>query len=248
MDALAALRLQVEWGADEALEEAPQDRLSAPAPVAPAAPRVARMPAAAQAAIAIAHPATAAADLPALARAVAEFTSCSLRETAAGTLWTEGDGSSGVLVIGDPPSAEDDRAGHVFQSADGVLSMQMLAAIGLERATLLACPLIPWRPPGDRPPSVQELAMCLPFVQRLIVLARPRALVLAGALATKSLMGTASDKRRLRPAWTAITPAEGGAKLPTLMLGGIAALRTGAAVKQAAWAGLRQLRRHLDAV
>ena len=32
MDVLEALRLQIEWGADEALAELPQDRLAAPPP------------------------------------------------------------------------------------------------------------------------------------------------------------------------------------------------------------------------
>ncbi|MDE2515671.1 MAG: uracil-DNA glycosylase [Rhodospirillales bacterium] len=240
MDALAALRLQVEWGADEALEDAPQDRIR-PAPPA-AAPAPLRRPAVPSPGIAAAHaphPADACTDLAALAGAIAGFTGCALRETAANTLWLEGDPTHSILVIGDPPVAEDDRAGRIFQGSDAALSLTLLASIGLERGMLALCPLLPWRPPGDRPASAAELSACLPFVQRLIALANPRVLVLAGAQAVKSL---GPERRRMRPEFLP-SPAAGP---PVLVLGGMAALRGSPAGKQAAWAALRALRHHLD--
>lgn len=243
MDALAALRLQVEWGADEALEDAPQDRIR-PAPPAgaalPSAPaRRAAAPPPAIAAPHGPHPAEACTDLAALAEAIARFSGCALRETAANTLWLEGDPTHSILVIGDPPVAEDDRAGWIFQGSDATLSLTLLASIGLERSMLALCPLLPWRPPGDRPPSAAELSACLPFVQRLITLAGPRVLVLAGAQAVKSL---GPERRRMRPEFLP-RPAAGP---PVLVLGGMAALRGSAPAKQAAWAALRALRHHLD--
>ena len=75
----------------------------------------------------------------------------------------------------------------------------MLASIGLARDALLLTPLIPWRPPGGRPPSAAEIAVCLPFLHRLIALTGPTRIVLAGALAARTLFGP--TRRRSGPAW-----------------------------------------------
>ena len=77
----------------------------------------------------------------------------------------------------------------------------MLASIGLERAQLLLTPLIPWRPPGDRPPSPTELAVCLPFLHRLIALVAPRRLLLIGLLPARALLPQTASRRRPRGAW-----------------------------------------------
>ncbi|MBN8930144.1 MAG: uracil-DNA glycosylase, partial [Rhodospirillales bacterium] len=191
MDALALLNLQIAWGADEALLEAPLDRFVAPAsqpaalgrvasPETALAPGPSPMPASpaptpgsggarppaetprgspAERALALALQAQ---DLPALRAAIDAFDGCALRQTASHTVFAEGDAAAGVLLIGDPPGAEEDRSGRPFAGAEGALLDRMLGSIGLRREALLLTPLIPWRPPGGRPPSAAELAICMP--------------------------------------------------------------------------------------
>ena len=55
----------------------------------------------------------------------------------------------------------------------GQLLDRMLASIGLDRSHVLITNLIPWRPPGGRPPTEAEIAMCLPFLHRHLALLRP---------------------------------------------------------------------------
>jgi uracil-DNA glycosylase len=246
-DALRALMLQIEWGADEALEDAPQDRLSAaPAPAKvhhqlPPTPR----PVSGRGALERAEQAAAAADtLEALRAAIAGFDGCTLRDTATGPVLFEGDPISGLLLVSGPPGAEDDRAQRLFAGPDGTLLDAMLASIGLARASFLAVPLIPWRPPGGRPPSQSEMALCLPFLHRLIVLARPRLAVLLGTLPARALLG---PERR------------GRGQLVQTSIPGLDELLSCFAVsspdqllhahdrRAAAWAELRRLRRALDA-
>ena len=137
-----------------------------------------------------------------LRAALAAFDGCALRDTAANLVFAAGDPDAGLLLIGEPPGEAEDRSGTPFAGPDGLLLDRMLASIGLARDALLLTPLIPWRPPGGRPPNPGEIAVCLPFLHRLIALAAPRRVVLAGALAARTLLGP--TRRRPVPAWTEI--------------------------------------------
>ena len=269
MDDLAALRLQIEWGADEALEAEPVDRLHAQPPPQPSpAPReresvahltaspaergragegvrpanTARGTAAERATQAVAEAHT----LPELRAAIADFDGCALRDTASNLVFAEGDPSSGLLFIGDAPSADDDRSGMPFAGVAGAYLDRMLGSIGLARAALLLSPLIPWRPPGDRPPSPAELAICLPFLFRLVALAAPRRLVLLGPLAAKALLGQ-SSRRRPRGAWLDVAIPGLSETLPALPTFAPGELVRNFRDRRSAWADLRLLRRTLDA-
>jgi uracil-DNA glycosylase len=254
MDDFAALRLQIEWGADEALEAEPVNRLRAvsapppqpsPAPrerekdVGAGAPRITPAERALQAA-------TTASTIEALRAAIAGFEGCALRDTASHLVFAEGDPSSDLLLIGDAPGADDDRSGTPFAGPAGAYLDRMLASIGLERGKLLLTPLIPWRPPGDRPPSAAELAICLPFMHRLIALAAPRRLLLVGALAARTLLGQSGSRRRTRGTWQEVAIPGRSGSLPALPTFSPAELMRNPPDRRAAWADLRLLRRTLD--
>ena len=145
--------------------------------------------------------AAAAATLDDLRAAIAAFDGCALRDTASHLVFAEGDPSADLLLIGEPPGADEDRGGTPFAGLGGAYLDRMLASIGLERSRLMLAPLIPWRPPGDRPPSPTELAICLPFLHRLIALLGPRRIVLFGALPARALLPQTASRRRPRGAW-----------------------------------------------
>jgi DNA polymerase len=122
----------------------------------------------------------------------------------------------------------------------------MLAAIGLDRGQLLLTPLIPWRPPGDRPPNPAELALCLPFLHRLIALVAPRRLLLMGPLAARSLLPQAASRRRPRGAWSDAAILGTSLVLPALPTFSAAELMRDPRNRRAAWDDLQLLRRTLD--
>jgi DNA polymerase len=244
------LRLQIEWGADEALEDAPVARLR-PAPATPTAPiaRVSPPPVLpsgvgtpAERAMAAASQAT---SLETLRGALAGFDGCALRETATNLVFAAGDATVGVVVIGDPPNADDDRAGTPFAGRNGQLLDTMLASAGLDRTRLLVTSLLPWRPPGGRPATPTEVTLCLPFLQRLIALTAPTLLVLAGAQAVRALIGTrprsAGGLRRTECRMPGLPQA-----VPAVLLPFPASALRSAADRKEAWAALRHLRRVLD--
>ncbi len=240
--ALGLLSLQLEWGADEALLEAPLPRLATDAPPAPE-PAAPRAPMAARnilAGVEAAPPR--AGNLDELRAAIAAFTGCALRETATNPVLPEGDPAGGLLVIGEPPVAEDDRTGRPFSGAAGTVLDRLLGAIGLARGEILLAPLLPWRPPGNRPPTDAELAQCLPLLHQLIVLARPRHIVLTGILPVRALLGAGVTLRRSRGKWTDLRVPELPDPIPDLPVFGLGNLKS-AAERRDVWSDWRMLHR-----
>ena len=250
MDAAAALRLQVAWGADEALGELPWDRLRPVAAAARAAPS-SRAPAPSiPASAAPAHAqrlAEGAATLDALRAALASFEGSPLRATASALVFGDGACAVGVAVVGEAPDAESDRSGRAFAGPGGRMLDAMLGSIGLQRDDVRLLTLVPWRPPGGRAPAEAEIAACLPFVQRQLALLRPHALVLMGNLACKWVGGIEGGARRARGRWHAAAILGLDEPVPTLALPPPEQILAQAAAKEAAWSELLRLRRFLDA-
>jgi uracil-DNA glycosylase len=263
MDALALLRLQLEWGVDETLAEEPVDRLQArgtgeealslptaglptaslPTPSASlprkkAETRLGTPAARAEAAAQAAH------TIEALRAALAAFDGCSLRDTATNLVFADGNTRAGLMLIGEAPDGDEDRSGMPFAGPAGAYLDKMLASIRLDRRHALLTTALPWRPPGNRPPTPTEIATCAPFLIRHIALVRPRRAVLLGSLAGRMLSGR--GQRLPRTGWTELEIPRLGAVPALLMPGPAAAMRSGQA-RSDAWTALRSLRRALDA-
>jgi len=260
MDIMDALRLQVEWGADEALLDAPQDRRGAVARNEAASQRR-ELPAAAKAGPAVeravlpAGPAAAAKiaaacqTLPELETALAAFTGCALRETATRMVFADGVDDAKIVFVGEAPGAEEDRAGRPFVGPAGQLLDRMLASIGLDRTKIRIANVVPWRPPGNRNPTDAEVAVCLPFLQRQIALVQPRHLVVLGAVAAKALLPEPERHlgiRRLRGTWREVEIPGLAAPVQCLPTYHPAYLLRMPAAKAEAWRDLITLRETFD--
>ena len=244
MDDLGFLLLQIEWGADEALDDTPVDRLRPAAPVLvrpPPRPVVVEPALGSPVEIAI-RAAAGAGNLAALKTAIAAFEHCTLRDMATNLVFADGDPESGLLFVGGAPGADEDRSGTPFAGREGALLDAMLASVGLTRAAILLTPLIPWRPPGGRVPTPGEILLCRPFLMRLIALTRPTRIVAFGALAAGALLGPA---RRARTVGWIDAPID-GQPAQVLVQPGLAELLKTPARRKDAWAGMRALRRALD--
>lgn len=216
---LEALKLQLDWGADEALLDLPaglpqaaprRDRAAEPPPEAPAPHPAAPKPAARiepprpvpVAGMEAAALAAAAQDLPALRAAMAGFTGSPLKDTATQLVFADGVPGSAVMFVGEAPGADEDRLGRPFVGVSGQLLDRMLASIGLNRAeNFYISNILPWRPPGNRTPTDAEMQMFLPFIRRHIELAGPKYLVLLGGTAAKALVGGKEGITRMRGKW-----------------------------------------------
>lgn len=201
------LRWYVAMGADEAIAHHAIDRLSppraaAPSPQqttpAPAAPAAAETPVMAGAR----RLAAAAASLAELESAVQTFEGCALKRTATNTVFADGAAGAELMVIGEAPGADEDRLGRPFVGRSGQLLDRMLAAIGYDRrSNAYITNVLFWRPPGNRKPTNDEIAACLPFVWRHIALLRPKAVMMCGGTATGALLARTDGIMRLRGRW-----------------------------------------------
>jgi uracil-DNA glycosylase len=183
-------------------------------------------------------PAASAATLDELRSAITAFTGCPIRDSAAHTILPEGDATARLVVVGEAPSADDDRAGRVFAGPRGEFLDRTLATIELTREDLLLTPLLPWRPPGDRPPSPGELSLCLPFLWRLLALATsPYALIL-GPVATRALVGA---KRVKRGTWTELPIERHSTSVKILASANLSQIKRTPTMKREFWSDLRKI-------
>jgi len=114
----------------------------------------------------------------------------------------QGNSHARLMLIGEGPGAEEDRQGLAFVGAAGQLLTKMLASISLTREEVFIANTVKCRPPGNRVPSPEEVAACLPYLRAQAALIRPQVILLLGATALKAVLG--ADKRitKSRGEWT----------------------------------------------
>jgi uracil-DNA glycosylase len=142
-----------------------------------------------------------AASLEALRALLEAFEGCMLRSTATRLVFADGNPKARVMFVGEAPGRDEDIAGLPFVGRSGKLLDRMMAAIGLDRSKAYIANIVPWRPPGNRTPTPQESATCLPFILRQIELADPDILVCLGQPSTQTLLGTKEGITRSRGRW-----------------------------------------------
>lgn len=134
--------------------------------------------------------AAAAKNLPELRKAVENFDGCNLKKMATNTVFCDGNANSKVMVIGEAPGNHEDLQGIPFCGDSGKVLDDMFRAINLTRKeNFYITNVIFWRPPGNRRPTEEELAICRPFVERHIQLVNPEVLVLVGATSMTAVLG-----------------------------------------------------------
>jgi len=136
-----------------------------------------------------------------LREALENFDGCALKKTATNLVFMDGDPHARLMFVGEAPGAEEDRQGVPFIGPSGKLLDSMLASIGMARKDVMISNTVFWRPPGNRTPTPQETAVCMPFMERLIELVDPDILVTLGGPASKSLLGETQGVGRLRGRW-----------------------------------------------
>jgi uracil-DNA glycosylase len=135
-------------------------------------------------------------------RAIVErFEGCALRNTATRLVFADGNPRSRVMFVGEAPGRDEDIDGLPFVGRSGKLLDLMMAAIGLDRTSAYIANIIPWRPPGNRTPTPQESAICLPFILRQIELANPDVLVCLGGPSAATLLNIRDGILKARGRW-----------------------------------------------
>ena len=241
----AALDWQIDLGADEAILDTPVNRYEAPEkrpePTPAAGPQIHEK----ADPVAEARAAAASADsLEELEVALAAYEHCDLKKGARNLCFSDGQPGARLMLVGEAPGRDEDLSGKPFVGRAGQLLDAMFAEIGISRDSpdparaFYITNVLPWRPPQNRDPTPDEIAMMLPFLERHIELAAPDILVLIGNHSCQALLGR-KGITRLRGQWT---EARG---LPALPILHPAYLLRNPAAKREAWADMLELQAKL---
>jgi uracil-DNA glycosylase family 4 len=152
------------------------------------------------------------ASLEELRTALEAFEGCALKHTASNMIFADGNPAARLMVIGEVPGRDEDRIGLPLVGGAGQLFDRMLASIGLSRADAYATTLIPWRPPGNRTPTDEEMDILMPWLCRHIQLADPDCILLLGGAPAKALLGQAGGILKLRGRWHDLDAGDGVAR------------------------------------
>lgn len=217
----AALQWHLDNGADEVLQDAPNDRTAAitqllktpsveiapqgrSAPIIAAAPSQPDMLGSAAAKVEAVRLAQGCNTLEELRAAIAGFEGLAIRKTATNMVFCDGNPSAPVMLVGEAPGADEDRQGKPFVGVSGQLLDRILGCIGLSRMeedpakAVYISNVLNWRPPGNRTPTQAEVDISLPFIERHIALVKPKVLILCGGVSAKGLLGRDEAISKLR--------------------------------------------------
>lgn len=125
-------------------------------------------------------------------------TRCELHQQRQQTVFGGGPQNAQWLFIGEAPGEEEEAHGQPFVGVAGQLLNAMLYAIGLTREEVYIVNIVKCRPPDNRNLKVEEIVHCNPFLQRQIVLLKPKLIIALGAVATQHLLNTSKKIGDLR--------------------------------------------------
>ncbi|MEX0300207.1 MAG: uracil-DNA glycosylase, partial [Kordiimonas sp.] len=167
-----------------------------------------------------------------------------LKRSAKNTVFADGTQDAPIMVIGDVPGSEEDQSGKPFAGPAGKLLDKMLAAIDCNRAeNVYLSDFVPWRLLGNAKPTPDVLAMCKPFVERHIALAKPKIVVLMGGIPARTLFNTEDSISRLRGKWKKLSI--DGTDFDVLPMTHPSYLMSQPLQKRAAWQDLLAIREKL---
>ena len=130
--------------------------------------------------------------------ALESFEGISLKNTATNLVFSDGNPNAKIMIVGEAPGKEEDRIGVPFVGQAGQLLDRMLKSIGLSRDQTYITNIIPWRPPGNRTPSQEEVSLLKPFILKHIQLKKPEIILALGGVSAKTILDVQTGILKLR--------------------------------------------------
>jgi uracil-DNA glycosylase family 4 len=175
-----------------------------------------------------------------VAERVRHCTQCDLHAERTQTVFSRGNGSSGLCFVGEGPGAEEDAQGKPFVGPAGQLLDKMIVAMGLSPEDVYVCNVVKCRPPNNRRPTPLEMTSCSGYLERQLELLNPQVIVALGGTAVAGLLGITDGITRVRGKFRLY---EGRiAVMPTFHP---AYLLRNPAAKREVWTDLRQVLVHM---
>jgi uracil-DNA glycosylase family 4 len=175
-------------------------------------------------------------------RDIGECTRCGLCEGRTQVVNTHGNHKARLMFVGEAPGADEDAQGKPFVGRAGQLLTKIIEAIGLKREEVLIGNVNRCRPPGNRQPTLEEAAICRPFLFREIAAVQPDVIVVMGNTAVRNLLETREGITRIRGKFQDF---RGIKVMPTFHP---AYLLRDPSKKRETWEDLKKVRAYLDSL
>ena len=170
------------------------------------------------------------------------FEGCKLKKTSTNFVSFYGNTNSKLLIIDGPPDVDEDKKGVPFVSNKGLLFEKMLNAIELNMDETFIIKSIPWRLPGNRYPSKEEIKICRPFIINLITLLEPKIIVCLGEVPTYQILELNESIIKLRGKWQTLKSNEINCEFSILPTFSVSHLLNRPDLKKYAWEDMKLLR------
>lgn len=171
---------------------------------------------------------------------IGDCTRCGLCEGRTQVVNTHGNHKARLMFVGEAPGADEDAQGKPFVGRAGQLLTKIIEAIGLKREEVLIGNVNRCRPPGNRQPTLEEAAICRPFLFREIAAVQPDVIVVMGNTALRNLLEVREGITRVRGQFQDF---RGIRVMPTFHP---AYLLRDPSKKRETWEDLKKVRNYLD--
>ena len=139
--------------------------------------------------------------LESLAAEIAACQACALAPTRLNTVPGQGALRPEIMFVGEGPGADEDEQGLAFVGRAGQLLTKMINAMGYAREQVFIGNIVKCRPPGNRVPTPEEMAGCIPYLKRQIAVIQPKLIVCLGATAARGLVNETMPIGKARGTW-----------------------------------------------
>ena len=183
-------------------------------------------------------------DLGTLKKSIFNLKNCNLKKKAKNLVFSDGNPSSKVMIVGEGPGANEDIEGLPFVGRAGQLLDKMLQAINLDRTKVYITNVVNYRPPENRKPTEEEILRYLPFLVKHIEIIKPNILVLLGSTALNSILGSEKVISKARGIW--VTKQIGSWKTNVIASFHPAYLMRQPDQKKYSWVDLKMIKKKLE--
>ena len=140
-------------------------------------------------------------DLTELKELINSIEDCNLKNNSNKIVLGDGNSNSPIMLVGEAPGAEEDKTGLTFMGEVGSLLKKMLLAININKDDIYSTYAVNFRPPEDRKPTPTEIKRYSKFLQKQILIIKPKIIILMGSTAMESLTGLNSKISAERGKW-----------------------------------------------
>tara|TARA_A100000164_G_C21877455_1_gene758389 strand:+ start:739 stop:1458 length:720 start_codon:yes stop_codon:yes gene_type:complete len=139
-----------------------------------------------------------------LKKLINSIQNCNLKDNSKNLILGDGNIDSQIMIVGEAPGAEEEKAGKTFQGEVGSLLEKMLLAINIKKNNIYSSYAINFRPPDDRKPTSKEIKRYSTFLKEHISIIDPKILVLFGSTAMQSVVSSNEKISNERGEWKEI--------------------------------------------